>query len=148
MFTVGTLHRDNQLTTEDDSRKERHSRFGRPEPAKRVISVGPLGRSNQHSVDPHGRGPRKWQIAFPSPDRPTDPVTTELIPSESWRSPRVKQNDIVVVAGERGTWKVLAPVNGSKADIRRREGSDSRIVTTSIDNLRVIRCAGSPGYRY
>ena len=63
-------------------------------------------------------------------------------------SPRVTQNDIVVLAGERGTWQVVAPVNGSKADIRRREGFDIRVITAALENLTVVRCAGSPESNY
>ena len=44
----------------------------------------------------------------------------------------IAQNDLVVLAGRRGTWKVVAPVNGSKADIRRKEGFDTRIVTAPV----------------
>jgi hypothetical protein len=65
-------------------------------------------------------------------------------PSEN----KVQQNDIVEFANKGGTWKVVAPVNGSKADIRRNEGFDTRIVTVSLESLRVVRRAGSPGYSY
>jgi hypothetical protein len=60
----------------------------------------------------------------------------------------VMQNDIVVLSGDWGTWQVMAPVNGSKADIRRRDGFDTRIVTALLENLTVLRCAGSPGCSY
>jgi hypothetical protein len=63
-------------------------------------------------------------------------------------SRQVTQNDIVVLAGERGTWQVVALVNGSKADIRRKEGFDTRIVTAVLQNLTVVRCAGSPESNY
>ena len=63
-------------------------------------------------------------------------------------SPQVTQNDVVVLAGERGTWQVVALVNGSKADIRRRKGFDTRVVTAVLENLTVVRCAGSPGSNY
>lgn len=43
---------------------------------------------------------------------------------------------------------VVAPVNGSKADIRRKEGFDTRIVTAPVESLTVIQQAGSPGYCY
>ena len=46
------------------------------------------------------------------------------------------QNDIVVLASEHGTWQVIAPVNGSKADIRRRKGFDTRAITV-LENLTV-----------
>jgi hypothetical protein len=63
-------------------------------------------------------------------------------------SPQVTQNDIVVLAGERGTWQVVALVKGSKADIRRREGFDTRVVTVVLQNLTIVRCAGSPESNY
>jgi hypothetical protein len=61
---------------------------------------------------------------------------------------RVTQNDIVVLAGRDGTWKVIAPVNGTKADIRQRASFDTRILTASVENLTVVRRAGSPGCGY
>ncbi|HEY5954328.1 MAG TPA: hypothetical protein VIT18_08180 [Terrimicrobiaceae bacterium] len=61
---------------------------------------------------------------------------------------QVAQNDIVVLTGNQATWKVVAPVNGTKADIRRRATFDTRIVTVPVKNLRVIRRAGSPGCDY
>jgi hypothetical protein len=45
-------------------------------------------------------------------------------------------------------WKVVAPVNGSKADIRRSEGFDTRIITAPLETLTVVQRAGSPGYSY
>jgi hypothetical protein len=64
------------------------------------------------------------------------------------RKTRVQPNDIVVFANHAGTWKVVAAVNGSKADIRRRGGFDTRIVTARLESLTVVRRAGSPGYTY
>jgi hypothetical protein len=61
---------------------------------------------------------------------------------------RVAQNDVVVLAGRHGTWKVVAPVNGTKADICRRASFDTRIVTATVENLTVVRRAGSPGCGY
>jgi hypothetical protein len=60
----------------------------------------------------------------------------------------VAQNDIVVLDGRRGTWKVVAAVNGTKADIRRRGSFDTRIVTALVENLTVVHRAGSPGAGY
>ena len=57
---------------------------------------------------------------------------------------QLAQNDVVVVTGKQGTWKVVAPVNGTKADIRRRATFDTRIVTVLVKHLRVVRRAGSP----
>jgi hypothetical protein len=63
-------------------------------------------------------------------------------------SAQVTQNDIVILAGERGTWQVVALVKGSKADIRRKEGFDTRVVTAVLQNLTVVRCAGGPESNY
>ncbi len=62
--------------------------------------------------------------------------------------PRVQQNDLVAFAGHAGTWKVVAPVNGSKADIRRSGGFDTRIVTAPLESVTIVQRAGSPGYMY
>ncbi len=61
---------------------------------------------------------------------------------------RVQQNDLVAFAGHAGTWKVVAPVNGSKADIRRSGGFDIRIVTAPLESVTIVQHAGSPGYIY
>jgi hypothetical protein len=60
----------------------------------------------------------------------------------------VQPNDIVIFAGHLGMWKVVAPVNGSKADIRRNEGFDTRIVTARLERLTFMRRPGSPEYSY
>jgi hypothetical protein len=60
----------------------------------------------------------------------------------------VHQNDIVVLAGKAGIWKVLTQVNGSMADIRRNDAPDTRVVTASLERVKVIQRAGSPGYDY
>ena len=60
----------------------------------------------------------------------------------------VHLNDVVALANRAGTWTVVAPVNGSKADIRRSAGFDTRIVTAPLEKLTVVRRAGSPGYSY
>jgi hypothetical protein len=67
---------------------------------------------------------------------------------KSWLEARVSQNDVVEYASHLGTWKVIAPVNGSKADICRNGSFDTRIVTVPLESLRVLRHAGSPGYSY
>ena len=61
---------------------------------------------------------------------------------------RLQQNDLVRFANHAGTWKVVAPVNGSKADIRRSGGTDTRIVTAPLESVTVVQRAGSPGYIY
>jgi hypothetical protein len=60
----------------------------------------------------------------------------------------VGQNDVVVFAHRTGTWKVVAPVNGSKADLRKRGDFDTRITTAPLESLTIVRRAGSPGYNY
>jgi hypothetical protein len=57
-------------------------------------------------------------------------------------------NDVVALTNRAGTWTVVAPVNGSKADIRRSGGFDTRIVTAALEELTVVRRAGSPGCSY
>jgi hypothetical protein len=74
--------------------------------------------------------------------RATSPRRTPLTKT------RVQQNDLVTFAGHAGTWKVVAPVNGSKADIRRSGGFDIRIVTAPLESITVVQRAGSPGYSY
>ena len=75
----------------------------------------------------------------------TRPTASRLRPAIRTR---VQQNDLVAFAGHAGTWKVVAPVNGSKADIRRSGGFDTRIVTAPLENVTVVQRAGSPGYIY
>ena len=58
---------------------------------------------------------------------------------------RVRQNDLVAFVNRAGTWTVVAPVNGSKADIRRSGGFDTRTVTAPLERITVVRHAGSPG---
>jgi hypothetical protein len=60
----------------------------------------------------------------------------------------VHQNDIVVLAGKRGVWKVLTQVNGSRADLWRTDAPDTRVVTASLERVTVVRRAGSPEYEY
>jgi hypothetical protein len=60
----------------------------------------------------------------------------------------VAQNDIVVLEGRGGTWQVIAPVNGTKADIRCKGSFDTRIVTALVENLTVVQRAGSPESSY
>jgi hypothetical protein len=60
----------------------------------------------------------------------------------------VALNDLVVLTNRAGTWTVVAPVNGCKADIRRSGSFDTRIVTVPLERLTVVRHAGSPGHSY
>jgi hypothetical protein len=61
---------------------------------------------------------------------------------------RIQPNDIVIFTDKLGMWKVVAPVNGSKADIRRKGSSDTRIITARLESLTFIRRAGTPEYGY
>jgi hypothetical protein len=93
----------------------------------------------------------KAPALFDTPGLRIDPLGTlnaPLLHGETSASPQVTQNDIVVLAGERGNWQVVAPVNGRKVDIRRREGFDIRVVTAVLENLTVVQYAGSPGCSY
>ncbi len=60
----------------------------------------------------------------------------------------VHQNDIVVLAGKRGVWKVFTQVNGSRADLWRTDAPDTRVVTAPLERVTVVRRAGSPEYEY
>ena len=60
----------------------------------------------------------------------------------------VHQNDLVTLAGKAGTWRVLTQVNGSRVDICRNEAPDTRVVTTPLKRITLVRSAGSPGYGY
>jgi hypothetical protein len=60
----------------------------------------------------------------------------------------VHQNDIVILAGKAGLWKVLTQVNGNIADIRRNDAPDTRVVTASLQRVTLVQRAGSPGYGY
>ena len=83
-----------------------------------------------------------------SPPASGGKVSSTPLAAKIFHETRVQQNDLVVFADHAGTWKVVAPVNGSKADIRRSGGFDTRIVTASLESLTVVRCVGSPGYSY
>jgi len=75
-------------------------------------------------------------------------VPSTPLAAKAFHETRVQQNDLVVFANHAGTWKVVAPVNGSKADIRRSGGFDTRIVTAPLEILTVVRRVGSPGCTY
>jgi hypothetical protein len=114
---------------------------------KRAVSLD-ASRENEDAVHLNGQDPDIWTPSVEVRELCIDSVALfnfPLLDRES-SSPQLTQN--VVLAGERGTWQVAAPVNGSKADIRRREGFDTRVVTDGLENLAVVRCAGSPGCDY
>jgi hypothetical protein len=106
---------------------------------------------SQNAVHLNGQDPRRPTPLAKASCLHVDSVATPIPPlldGGSSSSRHLTQNDIVVLAGERGTWQVVAPVNGSRADIRRREGFDTRVVTAFLENLTIIRCANSPGCSY
>ena len=106
----------------------------------------PRGRSELHI----GQLPwPSWRTIRASPASSSTLRRTALggkVPAA--KSTRIQQNDLVLFANHEGTWRVVAPVNGSKADIRRSEGFDTRIITAPLESITVVRCAGSPGYSY
>lgn len=80
-----------------------------------------------------------------------DSVATLSSPFAAWRILDIAKGDAqgyCLLAGRYGTWQVVAPVNGSKADIRRRDGFDTRVITALLKNLTVVRCADSPESSY
>jgi hypothetical protein len=97
-----------------------------------------------------------WRITRSSPASPLThrramsdgKVSSGPLMAKNFHQTRVQQNDLVVFANLAGIWRVVAPVNGSKADIRRIGGFDTRIVTAPVEILTVVRRAGSPGYSY
>jgi hypothetical protein len=60
----------------------------------------------------------------------------------------VHQNDLVILAGKVGVWRVLTQVNGIRADICRNDAPDTRVITTPLTRLTIVHRAGSPGYSY
>ena len=60
----------------------------------------------------------------------------------------VHHNDLVILAGKVGVWKVLTQVNGSMADIRRDDTPDTRVVTASLKRVTIVQRAGSPEYHF
>jgi hypothetical protein len=75
-------------------------------------------------------------------------LDASVLLGKSSTSTQVTQNDIVVLTDQPGTWQVVALVNGNKADIRRREGFDTRVVTAVLESLTVVQYATSPGCSY
>ena len=60
----------------------------------------------------------------------------------------VHKNDLVILAGKVGVWRVLTQVNGSRADICRNDSPDTRVITTPLTRVTIVHRAGSPGYNY
>jgi hypothetical protein len=138
-----------QVSVDSGRRAARYSFLANADSSKRAVSLD-ASRENEDAVHLNGQDPDIWTPSVEARELCIDSVAlfnSPLLDRES-SSPQVTQNDVVVLAGERGTWQVVAPVNGSKADIRRREGFDTRVVTAGLENLTVVRCAGSPGCNY
>jgi hypothetical protein len=124
------------------SREERHPRTTEPAypPIFDLFSRSGIAAARwltRSAFDPKGSSP---YTARGLPELPASP--DQATPFQ------VAQNDIVLLADNQGTWKVVAPVHGAKADIRRRATFDTRIVTVLVKHLRVVRRAGSPGCDY
>jgi hypothetical protein len=153
MKLTGNTHSDNEARVDLSTRAEKD-----PLSANAELSGRALFANTSHEdenavclVDLYGQDPRRptplvgtMGLRVNSLGTPNSP----FLNGETSTSRHLTQNDIVVLAGERGTWQVVAPVNGSKADIRRREGFDTRVVTAFLENLTIIRCANSPGCSY
>jgi hypothetical protein len=69
-------------------------------------------------------------------------------PQKSGMITIVHQNDLVILAGKVGVWKVLTQVNGTRADIYRNDAPDTRVITTPLKRVTIVQRAGSPGYSY
>ena len=80
-----------------------------------------------------------------TPDIPSRPTTYVL---KSGMITIVHQNDLVILAGKVGVWRVLTQVNGIRADICRNDAPDTRVVTTPLTRVTIVHRAGSPGYSY
>ena len=95
-----------------------------------------------------------WRLNRSSPAPPLTPRRAALGEKalgnshEATSTTMLRQNDLVVFASHAGIWRVVAPVNRSKADIRMNEGFDTRIVTAPLECISLVRRAGSPSYRY
>ena len=125
-----------QAPVDSRSRAERTPLFTGAAVPERFVSPD-TSREDEDATPVELSALRGKSTAAASPSRDREPSSSQ-----------VTQNDIVVLAGERGTWQVVAPVNGTKADIRRREGFDTRVVTAVLRNLTIVRCAGSLGCDY
>ena len=95
-----------------------------------------------------------WRLNRSSPAPPLTPRRAALGEKalgnshEATSTTVLRQNDLVVFASHAGIWRVVAPVNRSKADIRMNEGFDTRIVTAPLECISLVRRAGSPSYKY
>ena len=57
---------------------------------------------------------------------------------------RPDTNDTVRLSGSPQLWKVIATINGSKADIQRLNDYNLEIITVTLDSIQVVRRFGSP----
>ena len=87
--------------------------------------------------------PSTHQTSTTGGERSSAPLRAKALHEED-----VLQNDLVAFADHPGSWKVVAPVNGSKVDICRSEGFDMRIVTVPLRSITVPHRPTSPGYSY
>ena len=149
MKVIGIALSAGQTPVDSTSRAGRYPLLATAESSELADSLD-TSREEQDALYLHGQDPERRTPSVEARELRIESVAAfnSLLLDRESSSPQVTQNDIVVLAGERGTWQVVGPVNGSKADIRRREGFDTRVVTTVLKNLTVVRCAGSPGCNY
>ncbi|HEY5769371.1 MAG TPA: hypothetical protein VIS71_05940 [Terrimicrobium sp.] len=120
-----------------------------PKPASRSISSPPpLHLSSEVSERTRIFRLEAETAQVTSIHRKTTSVLSTPLATRSFQQNPVQQNDLVAFANRAGMWTVVAPVNGSKADLRRSEGFDIRIVTAPLESITVVQHAGSPGYGY
>jgi hypothetical protein len=53
-------------------------------------------------------------------------------------------NDTVQLSGSTQLWKVIATINGSKADIQRLNDDNLAIITVTLDSIQVVGRFRSP----
>ena len=143
-------HSDNEARVDLGARAAKDPLLADAELSGRAVFTN-TSHEDENAVDLNGQDPRRSTPLVERIGLRTDLLGTPnspLLNGETSASRHPTQNDIVVLAGECGTWQVVAPVNGSKADIRRREGFDTRVVTAFLENLTIVRCANSPGCSY
>ena len=136
-----STHSDNEARVDLGARAAKDPILADAELSGRAVFTN-TSHEDENAVDLNGQDPRRSTPLVERIGLRTDLLGTPnspLLNGETSASRHPTQNDIVVLAGEGGTWQVVAPVKRSKADIRRREGFDTRVVTA------FVRCANSPG---
>jgi hypothetical protein len=121
-----------------------------PSDRKECLRVTRLDANPAQVPSPPWRITRSPPASSSSPRRAARGGKVSFVPpaSKITSAATVEPNDLVELADHPGEWEVVAAVNGSKADIRRSGGFDTRIRTVDLERLRVVRRAGSPGYSF